>query len=580
MWDGLLLELDLCILAYQLHSQSLIWPADPYCEQLLKSTAKPFVEGDRREKFIAEVTNTFTGVQGAVSKPNANAVYHGPGACMGAQWKTNPTLDPIISEYDRINPWQPCFVRPLRHRDPWLVYKAPREITGKIGNVKVACYPQASGPYSGLPVVGIDDLTAGAQPKLIPPPNATDWLYCFEGGTGGDPRKDSDKKYPAWSLMGFVLATHRANAPAPHYDVHIAFRGSRSGKLRPTEAMSKKGNPDWVTDLMVQSMQDEPTISKTGLVSAGFSESLKRTLPAIMRCLEDIHGQKGGAPGRIFVSGHSLGGALACHFASAVTLGDSYRYTNNQGAMDFNVRKWPWATMTVTTFGSPAMGDAAFRNGFDAAVRSCTRVWILADPITTINPIGHVGTSICLAPPPTDHLSPGDRHDPFTIRKYLGEEFQKQKRFYPNTFYEPPATDNPTTDDRRPWAYFDNSSAMMTYLKKVPGYVPADVFKDFIPNLETYLRILRQVLNRRGQTAQRAAQDLRHIITALKAQTNTYYADVESAWSQANQLQAYSGQMHKYVGICLYLAAEAVGQLPAPPAQPAPGTLAAVVNAR
>ena len=574
MWDGLILELDLCILAYQLHSQSLIWPTDPYCEQLLKHKKD---EGRRRQEFAAEVTKTFSrpflGGQ-AVPPPNANADYHGPGACMGWQ-ETNSTLDPIISEYDRIDPWQPCFVRPLRHREPWLVYQAPTEITSKIGRVVVVSYDPYPGPYNPAPIFQVDDLTGGQQPRLNPPQNAPDWLYCFEGGTGGDPRKDSDKKYALWGLMGFVLATHRATAPPPHYDVHIVFRGSRSGKLRPAEAMSKKGNPDWVTDLMVLSMHDERAISQTGQVSAGFAESQKRILPTVMECLDRIHKQKNGAPHRIFVSGHSLGGALACHFASAVTLGNSYAYTKAQGAMPTDVQTWPWATMTVTTFGAPAMGDAAFMKAFDAAVRSCTRVWVLADPITAVSP-WHVGTSLCLTPPATDHLTPGERHDPVTIRKYLGEEYQKQIRFYPNTFYAPPATTNPPTDPRRPWAYFTSCSAMLAHLTAVPGYTPADVFQNFIPNLEAYLLILGRILSPRSQQAQRAAIDLAQIVTALKQpQSATYYTDVETAWSQAAQLQAYDAGLHGYVGICLYLAAVTNGQAPL---QPPPGPLAAVLN--
>src|SRR5262249_35390295 len=118
-WDEHLRELDLCILAYQLHNQTLIWPTDPYYEQLLKqspSLSEARGEdvtrdaGRRRQEFVAEVTKTFslTRQLQAVPRPNANAAYHGPGECMG--WaETNFTLDPIISEYDRINPWRPCF---------------------------------------------------------------------------------------------------------------------------------------------------------------------------------------------------------------------------------------------------------------------------------------------------------------------------------------------------------------------------------------------------------------------------------------------------------------------------------------
>lgn len=32
-YHPLVFELDLAILAYQLHGQSLVWPIDPYCEE-------------------------------------------------------------------------------------------------------------------------------------------------------------------------------------------------------------------------------------------------------------------------------------------------------------------------------------------------------------------------------------------------------------------------------------------------------------------------------------------------------------------------------------------------------------------
>src|SRR5215472_4045820 len=136
-WDERLRELDLCILAYQVHNQSLIWPMDPYYEQLLKQSRSlseargediTTDAGRRRQEFMAQVVSTFSSRYRTVQPPKANADYHGPGACV--RWAdSNATLDPIISEYERIDPWRPCFVRPLRHQEPWLVYNAPTELT-------------------------------------------------------------------------------------------------------------------------------------------------------------------------------------------------------------------------------------------------------------------------------------------------------------------------------------------------------------------------------------------------------------------------------------------------------------------
>jgi len=53
---------------------------------------------------------------------------------------------------------------------------------------------------------------------------ARDVLLVFEGGTGdkGDPGQPSSQ-----SLMGFVLLRHAPTGD--HYDVHVTFRGNRSG---------------------------------------------------------------------------------------------------------------------------------------------------------------------------------------------------------------------------------------------------------------------------------------------------------------------------------------------------------------
>jgi hypothetical protein len=247
--------------------------------------------------------------------------------------------------------------------------------------------------------------------------------------------------------------------------------------------------------------------------------------------------------------------------------------------MPDNVRTWPWGNMTVTTFGAPAVGERTFMEQFDVSV-GCKRIWVLADPITAVNP-WHVGTNICLAPPLNDVLKPGERHDPETIRRYLVKEYQ-QERQRPNNLpptYIPPATNDPRNDADRPWAYFSNCSAMLANLTTRPGYATAQVFKDFIPNLATYFQILRQVLSggSRSQAAKSAATDLVGIVTALnQAQANAglYYTAVEAAWNAANNLRTYSPKLHGYVGLCLYLAACSQG-----PPQPQPqGALAAVLN--
>ena len=47
--------LDLCIYAYQLHAQTLIWPMDPYYEQWRESKGSEGERGKRRYDFMDQV---------------------------------------------------------------------------------------------------------------------------------------------------------------------------------------------------------------------------------------------------------------------------------------------------------------------------------------------------------------------------------------------------------------------------------------------------------------------------------------------------------------------------------------------
>src|SRR5262249_25958381 len=155
---------------------------DPYYEQMSGYNR-------RRTNFMDNIFDTFT----------RTATYRGPGTCQ--DWDNNAALEPIISNYKRIYPWRPSFVRPDRESDGWIVYNAPRVITDKISVVKVAQY--SSDPNKPAPQAVLVPLYS---PTTLPPsppiPNASDLLYCFEGGTGSI----AGKTVASWSIMGFVLA--------------------------------------------------------------------------------------------------------------------------------------------------------------------------------------------------------------------------------------------------------------------------------------------------------------------------------------------------------------------------------------
>ena len=95
---------------------------------------------------------------------------------------------------------------------------------------------------------------------------AADLLYAFEGGTGdkglaGEPHSQS--------LMGYVLMRWKGEHD---YDVHVVFRGSRSGTASRAllEALSDedaRGNPDWITDMGYDLLYPDTTSCEERMMS-------------------------------------------------------------------------------------------------------------------------------------------------------------------------------------------------------------------------------------------------------------------------------------------------------------------------
>lgn len=334
-YHPLVYQLDLSILAYQLHGQSLVWPIDPYYEEhdggrgTSRDTLMALIRGWAQRRGAAQVA----------ARAGLDA-YRGPGALAGLA--DNPTLDPIIYDYARIHPASDTITNLL---DEWTEYLTPAAITRRIRDVYVSARP-----------IGGDGASVVLYP--VPPgrddrdPDAADVLLAFEGGTGdrGEPGRPA-----AYSLMGFVLVRDTGDGG---YDLHVTFRGSRSGSaLRAaSEALTSAeahGNPDWITDLAWDTVDADAgagEVTAVGGVHHGFALAMRSILPALFQCLDKVAELRGGAPPtRIYVSGHSLGGGLAQHLASTVLLGG--------GELPAAVRDWPWAALKLVTFGAPRAGD-------------------------------------------------------------------------------------------------------------------------------------------------------------------------------------------------------------------------------
>jgi len=442
-YHPLVYHLDLSILTYQLYGQSLVWPFDPYYEEM----------GDERDALMSKV-RSWAETRGAEQvRGNVGLdAYRGPGVLSG--FPDNSRHDPIIYNYSRLHPWNSNITNA---EGRWTEYLTPGEITGQIRDVFVS-YRKIGNP-EGAPT--LDRIVPGRKDSAA---NANDILLAFEGGTGdkGEPGQPASQ-----SLMGFVLLRSK---PGGHYDVHIAFRGSRSGSgaralLQAFDTDDAAGNPDWITDLgtdRIAAGQGAEHITTTSAVSRGFARSMKSILPQVFDCLEKTADlRQGASPDNIYVTGHSLGGALAQHFVSAILLGDLYGPVGTGDTMPEALTDWPWKQIKLVTYSAPRAGDKQWaklltESGLDSTFFSSVftpfdknalwitdphivsrlldasrpagfRVLISSDPVTSEKVPGggkHVGKTVYVNDPSySDSILPPniESHEPEKIRQYMIE---------------------------------------------------------------------------------------------------------------------------------------------------------------
>jgi hypothetical protein len=533
--------LDLCIFSYHLHSQTLIWPMDPYYEQWLGDS------DSLRNSFMAKVHE--------VATPANYPGLRGPSSLNSAPL-SNRELDPIISDYSQINPWRPSVTRPNREVEGWILYNTPREITDRINKVYMVGYDPARNPL-------LCEIQA-LRPASVPA--GTDWLYCFEGGTGGIPRND---KVPAWSMMGLVLvreddAAHvLPGAPRP-YDLYIVFRGSRSGDPRAITALTtERGNPDWVTDMDFGfgsgTVTNIPEISAIGSVSPGFAASVHTMLPTIIECLEHIQANKPNAPRTIYVTGHSLGAALAVHFTSAVRLGNAYwcppppkkmrDKKMEDSMMPAAIQGWPWQSTQLVPFALPVVGGKDFQEAFDITVRSC-RVYLWGDPVAQTTRGYPVGNAYAIDPEklinPTAKYKIGPswnpaRHEPYNIRYYLIKDLQ-QLGFLPEHLPTGPFT-------QKPWKIFNNFKEVLAepWDGNANGQVSQILGMNFNERLIQYLGVFEVMLKPGSQR-----QYIRKLHMAISnANINGFDPSILPLYDEPKQL--FTSELVQFFGLCLFL---------------------------
>lgn len=430
-------HLDLSILAYQLYSQSLAFPFDPYYEDLEERDALMDRVRDWAAITGANQVAAETGIEG----------YRGPGSLAG--FENNPSHDPILYRYSQLHPWSDSITNAA---STWTEYLTPFEITEQIRDVFVCSRPIGGAEDE----VNIDQIVPSQNDAAL---DAEDVLMAFEGGTGD---KAEPGQFASQSLMGFALL--RAGE-GDNYDLHISFRGSRSGSAirAALEAFSTEnafGNPDWITDLGYATVE-APWVSTSGRVSRGMSRAVQILAPQLFGCLDGVGGERDTPPRNIYVTGHSLGGALAQHFVSALMMGD--QYGPDGGAMPESLASWPWRQTKLISMSAPRVGESDWAEELtvdhlgmdyfsaetqydinaigvtdldiiprliDPSRAAGYRVLIPTDPITTSLIAGgkHVGKTVYVALPRETAPSSGDDHEPAILREMVVDTLRDPER--------------------------------------------------------------------------------------------------------------------------------------------------------
>lgn len=139
----------------------------------------------------------------------------------------------------------------------------------------------------------------------------------------------------------------------------VAFRGSEIWKKKEKTDLNEEVS-DLKTNIDIRLTDWE----QGGKVHRGFKEALDEIWPDLLPYIRKIQG-KGS---KIWITGHSLGGALATLCAG--------RYGNVQG---------------VYTFGSPRVGDEAFKDKFDVKMYRFVNNYDIVSRVPPWYPFIHVG---------------------------------------------------------------------------------------------------------------------------------------------------------------------------------------------
>lgn len=296
--------LEHCRFAYKAYAQSCAYSMDPFYET--------HGSGDSARTRIMEKIHS--DLESPRNAPLWRAVMPFVGRSTGVD-----KFDPVEYNLDKTpNPHHGVVYRGGVKKEPYILFQ-PRPLDKAITSAK------------GFDIEG-REVDAGHE--LRNESAGHDALRCayFQGKTGMT-QSHPTVGWPSW--LGAVL-----HNPVKRECV-IVFRGSRSGKggRAATGAQFKSaGSPDWVTDM---NWLKEVSVRKYdgAKMSAGFHyafESCIRSLAAAY-----LSATAGSRPKTVYVTGHSLGGALAtCAYIDLVA-GDLSRRLSSTFEPDTTVACYP-----------------------------------------------------------------------------------------------------------------------------------------------------------------------------------------------------------------------------------------------
>lgn len=294
--------LEYCRFAYKLYAQSCAFPLDPFFE------SHGLGGDDARTRLCKQIHKDLGSPREA---PPWRAVMPLVGRSTGVD-----KFDPVEYLLDSTpNPHKGVVYRGGAKDEPFILFQ-PRPLDKSIAYAK------------GY------DLAGRAVDEGAPLARSAGNLRCayFQGKTGLT-QSHPTVGWPSW--LGAVVYDPTAKTCV------IVFRGSRSGVGGRAlgQALTKSaGSPDWVTDMNWLKAVNVGKYDGASM-GAGFHYAFESCKESLKAAYQDA--TRGGAPEKVYFTGHSLGGGLATVAYIDFVAGDLYAQLGRTFSKDLEVACYP-----------------------------------------------------------------------------------------------------------------------------------------------------------------------------------------------------------------------------------------------